>query len=205
MPVFLSNAHQNLEVLFVHIPKTGGSYITNQFKTKYVNTLISFPNLHRINQHYTLQEIISNVEIDFENLYSFSLVRNPISKVISTYYFFKNCPVLFPSMDLYIDFVEDVVRKRLYLDHQLVMKYFLNNRIDINHFRPQVEYLSPLGLVDWFKVETDIEDFKNTIRMDFGVDVSRLSFSKTHLDRIDQECKQRLAHIYREDIEYFKY
>ena len=104
MPYFHNN---DINLLFIHIPRTGGSSLENYFSFKYkinlnIDSLYGFldkdfrkNNLININsslQHLTYNEILNNnhfFEINRINLNIITIVRNPYNRVISDLLFFK--------------------------------------------------------------------------------------------------------------------
>ena len=86
MPVF-QIAGKN--VLFVHVPKTGGSSIESWLRQHGPEALFArnpVPGLDVVPQHFdaaTLQNIMSESFID----YSFMVVRDPVKRVLSEYFY----------------------------------------------------------------------------------------------------------------------
>tara|TARA_R100001443_G_scaffold108421_1_gene118838 strand:+ start:351 stop:992 length:642 start_codon:yes stop_codon:yes gene_type:complete len=78
--------------LFIHIPKTAGTSIKDQFQ-------ILQP---LYNKHATLQEVYNDLGIDYIKSNSpFTIVRNPYDRLVSWFYF-------------HIDLVDPLYRKKLY-------------------------------------------------------------------------------------------
>ena len=97
MPYFKTN---DTNLLFIHIPKTGGTSLENYFSAKYevgLDTNALFGNLdgpmvakniaiQSTLQHITYQQIVQYKEafqIDFQNLRILAVVRNPYERIIS--------------------------------------------------------------------------------------------------------------------------
>lgn len=96
MPYFSNN---NINLLFIHIPKTGGSsfevYLSKKYKIELnqkslfssFNNYIMPDNLKYISlQHQTLKNILNNknlLNINLNNLKIISFVRNPYERTIS--------------------------------------------------------------------------------------------------------------------------
>jgi hypothetical protein len=95
--------YKEINTLFIHIPKTGGSSLENYLKSKYTeklysetggNKIIPDINLQKISlQHQTFNSIYENrelLDIDFnDNLKIITIVRNPFNKVISDLLWWK--------------------------------------------------------------------------------------------------------------------
>ena len=78
---------KSLDLIFVHIPKTGGSFIEG--KLKKINKELT-DNDEIFGGHYSIDTIINNFNIDDISLYnSFCVVRNPYSRIISAYNYLK--------------------------------------------------------------------------------------------------------------------
>ena len=93
--------YQNKNILFIHIPKTGGTSIENFFFKKF-NVVPCFQSLHSDGQalkeipyslqHSTFNDIKTNnkyFNINFNNLTIISSVRNPYDRIISHLFFKK--------------------------------------------------------------------------------------------------------------------
>jgi len=140
MPYFRNN-DQN--VLFIHIPKTGGTSIENYFSKKYNialnnHSLYNFLNNRIIMENKldigsSLQHITYNTitrhnhffKICFENLKIITIVRNPYERIVSD---------LFWSKKININSSPDDVFK-------IIQKYLTDNKSD-NHNIPQYVFVS---------------------------------------------------------------
>ena len=101
MPYFKNN---DINVLFVHIPKTGGTSCENFFSSKFniplnTNSLYGFkydkklmPDINSSLQHITYNQMVQYskvLNIDFDNIKIFTIVRNPYERVVSDLFFNK--------------------------------------------------------------------------------------------------------------------
>lgn len=131
-------------MLFVHIPKTGGTSIENYLKKKYTQSLYSgignnlIPDekckLYSL-QHQTLSDLIKYkdiLKIDLTNdLFIFSVVRNPYTRIVSDLFF------------------QSKFKKRINANttkeevNILLKEYFTLEGLSVldNHDRPQYEFL----------------------------------------------------------------
>jgi len=78
------------KMLFIHIPKTSGTYITEKFRLMH-GDLRSGEDclLGRTKQHYPLsliKQILDNRNIDFYNYHIFTVLRNPYDRFASAFY-----------------------------------------------------------------------------------------------------------------------
>ena len=87
--------YKDINLLFVHIPKTGGTSLENFLQNKYKQTLLSSftndilpdPEYRKISlQHQTYNTIFKYrdiLDINFESIKIISIVRNPYDRIIS--------------------------------------------------------------------------------------------------------------------------
>jgi hypothetical protein len=137
MPIFVKD---NNYVLFVHVPKTGGTAIElfferNGFKIHYVDrglpgTLI--PILRCSPQHYH-SDILTRLFDERAFRYIFMTVRNPIDRIISE---FKH-QILYSTET--VEYAADINEWIL----KVFSDYANNNFILDNHIRPQADFWIP--------------------------------------------------------------
>lgn len=124
------------KLIFIHIPKTGGTTIE-----EYLNLFQKCNGYGDFNgkslQHLIGSDIKELLGDDFNNFFRFTIVRNPIDRAISEYYWneighgFKNGK----SFDEFLDIVEEKLKgncQKTYLDHYLHQSKFIydkNNNI----------------------------------------------------------------------------
>jgi len=87
-------------LLFIHIPKTGGTIVEYNIKKKTSqklsgmcgrkNTLLDFPYNQKSLQHLfytTIYKFRDKLNINFDNIKIFTIVRNPYDRIISDLFF----------------------------------------------------------------------------------------------------------------------
>ena len=94
--------YKEINTLFIHIPKTGGTSLEEYLKRKYTQTLFSTYKINNLLfekykmygvflQHLMYKEIYQYkeiVDIDFnENLKIITIVRNPYDRIVSGLFF----------------------------------------------------------------------------------------------------------------------
>ena len=141
MPYFKNN---DINILFIHIPKTGGTSIENYFSSKfniklnneslflYINKDIQIKNNIIINsslQHITYKQIIEYnkvFNINFNNIKIITIVRNPYERIISDLFWYKKINVnsskeeIFNIIELYILSID-------YDNHNIPQYTFITN------------------------------------------------------------------------------
>lgn len=151
MPVF---AKDDRRILFIHIPKTGGSSVTKHFAdsgwdVSYLDkSSISDPQsanyLRKISPQHMHAEHLNNIFNLSKFDFIFSIVRHPVSRLKSEFAF-RNPNV--KQNELSADLVNAWWESEL-------KKYKKNkNHLD-NHLRPQVEFLTKASAI--FKLENGL-------------------------------------------------
>ena len=204
MPYF-HNEHVNL--LFIHIPKTGGSsielYLSNKYKIplQKENSLHMFLN-HEISefpkeislQHQTVSTIYKfkkELNVDFNNLKIFAVVRNPYERLFSDLKFYKL-------------FKKDYSKEKTYK----AIKDYLNMSLD-NHNIPQYlftenNYNLNIDILKFERLNEEMErigysDFKN-----FEI----LNASKEHIDfrdYLNEKSIKLINTFYEKDFTQYGY
>jgi hypothetical protein len=180
MPYFKND---NVNILFIHIPKTGGSslelYFCNKFniplndKSLYMlldeknknNTIEIDTSL----QHMTYNTIMKNKEyfnIKFEDLKIITIVRNPYERIISDLFYYFKIYINTTPAEVFI-----IMKKYLYekLDNHTIPQYFfitqnkkLIPNISILHTETLKSDMIKLGYTDF-----DMHDNCNKVKVNY--------------------------------------
>jgi len=134
--------YENKNILYIHIPKTGGTSIENFFFKKF-NVVPCFQSLHSDGQvlkeipyslqHSTFNDIKNNnkyFNIDFNNLTIISSVRNPYDRIIS-HLFFKNLIKKDENPEIVEQILKDLLIRKNYFkyDNHITPQYiFIMNK-----------------------------------------------------------------------------
>ncbi|MEK7168070.1 MAG: sulfotransferase family 2 domain-containing protein [Patescibacteria group bacterium] len=208
MPI--SHKHK---IIFIHIPKAGGSSIEKAFGLYGSNNKgdnAPDPNIFygiengKALQHLTALEIKDKIPENIWNAYfKFSFVRNPFDRLVSEYSW--RLEKLKKNKIPNISFSE-------FLDQYLLPAINGDNTDTLSdHFKLQTEFLfnQDALLVDFVgRLENFNEDFK-TICQKIGVKIKLPHENKTrHQDcqrYYNDETKKIVSKIYQKDLEKFNY
>jgi hypothetical protein len=140
MPYF-----EDFNLLFIHIPKTGGSNIENFFlqylkKKPKINNLLSNNlnitiNNHSL-QHMTYQECYNNqnyFNINFDNIKILTVVRNPYNRIMSDIFYLKIANKNNTKEEIEQIIIKYLDSEHLYDNHKLQQyKFVINNNNEVN-------------------------------------------------------------------------
>lgn len=208
MPYFKND---NINILFIHIPKTGGTsieyYFSNKYNIKldenslcehdYVNKKTKY--IEHINtslQHMTYQTIFDNIEtfkIDKNDLKILTIVRNPYERAVSD--------LFFSQKEAHVD----MSKKETYE----LLKKNIGNNFD-NHTIPQHEFLFDsqrkidknikilhMELLDYEMNELGYNDFNKKYNYN--------NINVNYFDYLNDDSIKLINEYYKKDFEIFGY
>lgn len=143
MPVFKKS-----NILFIHIPKTGGTSIERQLYEmedpkdrysveSYYSTDINSQKLRNYSlQHYTFQDFIFVFGEDIVNTYKtiFCVVRNPFDRIVSEFHYYYFAVKKTPVDDCTVDELKHKFEK-------FCIKCFKGKLYNDNHHAPQYQFI----------------------------------------------------------------
>lgn len=197
MPIFRKNTEQ---VLFIHIPKCGGSSVEKVLSSLSDETfLFGLGEFQCSPQHFhgkLLQALIPNSG----GINSFSVVRHPLLRFISEHQYRNRLRIMYNLKPMQLD--EDA--------KHCIFEYKVNPFIYDNHIRPQIEY--PLRNTKLFTLESGLEapiSFAlKLLNGDQCSEAEKIPFEKrSPTPDIVINCKTllRLQEFYYHDFEFLGY
>ena len=210
MPYFNNN---DVNILFIHIPKTGGFSISEYLSQKYsiVRCEKSFCGYNLANDiggetylHFPLNTMLTfyKDKIILENLKILSVVRNPYSRRISNmFYRGKICEQ---------NICDDIQKKVEIVLKDDVDKYLIDQHYDDNHFTPQYKFLCDENdklytNIDILKFENLNNDMKELGFTDFDVVINKTTKKYNYMHYLNENSINLINKIYKKDFELFGY
>ena len=211
-------------VIFVHIPKSGGtsveSYLNLKTKNKSKFDKVGYGikvinNNRKALQHLTASEIINFIgEENFNKMYKFAIVRDPYSKIISEFSHFlnlsgnkyhgKDSPLLkngtlITNFDDYLDHVKNIIDNQLY-----------DQNVFYDHFKPQHEFVSidnKIVLQDIYRFE-ELDMVKQFLKKKFPKENTNFPHSQKRKKKkiiLTSNQKSKIYSMYEADFKLFNY
>jgi len=199
--------YKSKNILFIHIPKTGGTKIENEIKKKSRQTLYSdkrnkllhvpFNKCSLQHQFYTtLYKFRNKLNINFNNIKVFSVVRNPYDRVISDLFWYKLIKNDSDSTKIY-----NVIKN----------KYLNRNDLD-NHNKPQYKFVTDeMGVlipnIKIFKTEQlnqSNDKLSNFLGLKINV-IKKIHVNKNYSRYLNRDTISLINDVYKKDFELFGY
>jgi|TARA_B110000114_G_C15059193_1_gene384617 hydroxymethylpyrimidine pyrophosphatase-like HAD family hydrolase len=198
--------YKEKKLLFIHIPKTGGTVIENSIKentpqTLYSsgeNTLLEFPYNQKSLQHQfytTIYKFRDKLNINFNNIKIFTSIRNPYDRIISDLFWYKLINKNFTAGQVYN------IIKNNYLD-----------RDDLdNHNEPQYKFIVDenselIKDIKIFKTETLTESNDELSKfVGFNINIATKGVNKDYSNYLNKDSISLINTFYKKDFELFNY
>jgi hypothetical protein len=206
MPYF---HNQTIHLLFIHIPRTGGTSIEHYFSGKYqipldIKSMYSNPTEIKREgvtyQHLTFPMITDAIEkwhpdfmdVSLSNVVYMTSVRNPYHRVFSNLFFYG-----LMSSQSNLEQVFYIIKDR-FLPHNLHFD---------NHVLPQHEFVAgiPRDQLKIVRLETIREDMRALGYADFDLDLCKSYHIKEYHEFFSKETVELINAFYAEDFDRFGY
>ena len=205
--------YKDLNLLFIHIPKTGGSFIADALNNKNYkvtlcqrgisihdisNSLFKPPHNKGSLQHQfysTLYKYKNKINIDFENTKVFSIVRNPYNKIISDLFWLKLINKKSSPNEIY-----EIIKN----------KYLYRDDLD-NHNQPQYKFITDennqlIKNIKIFKCETlDILNHQINDFIGVNINLKNENANKDYSYYLNKNSISLINDFYKKDFELLDY
>lgn len=208
MPYFKNN---DVNIIFIHIPKTGGTSIEEYFSARFNipfnnKSLFGFIDnetksrenmiINSTLQHITYKQMIKYnkvFNIDFHNSKIITVVRNPYERIISDFFFHSLINV-------------NTTKKEVF---NLMQKYLVSNNYD-NHNLPQysfiIDYTGKIrSNIHVLHTETLTNDMKKLGYTDFDGVIYKNKSNVNYYDYLNKKSIQIINRFYHFDFILFNY
>jgi hypothetical protein len=201
--------YKEKDILFIHIPKTGGTNIEDNLKKKITQTLCdqTTPNKNNLlpgpydrvsPQHLdysTIYKFREKLNVSFDNIKVFSVVRNPYNRIISDLLWGNHIKSIYTA-----DMVYDVIKNQ----------YLYKNDVD-NHNLPQYTFVTDekgelIENIRIFKTE-ELNDKNDEINKYLGVDINiiKKQNDNEYQKFLNKKSIDLINEFYKKDFELFNY
>ena len=200
----------NKKYLFVHINKSGGGIITKNMETN--------GNVELTGYHRSLSKMISLIPKEKHNqLYIFTVVRNPWDRMISLYFYYKdkNYHSEFFSGDPEIDNDFNKWIKYIYSDKFDKTRIHSDVNVFTNCFSNQLNWLKDKNenimrinkILKFENMKSELNDFlKTKLQLKNIIDEKVHPTNHDHYSKYyNEESKELVRLNYKEDIDFFGY
>jgi chondroitin 4-sulfotransferase 11 len=105
----MSHLNFKKKILFIHIPKTGG--------TSMVRVPWNYSNLYSYEGHFTISDFAA-YGLNLDEYWKWCFVRNPWSRLLSSYDYSKILKTVYPTFDRFIDVLYEYRKDYSRLNHR---------------------------------------------------------------------------------------
>uniref|UniRef100_A0A6C0EUC1 Sulfotransferase domain-containing protein n=1 Tax=viral metagenome TaxID=1070528 RepID=A0A6C0EUC1_9ZZZZ len=208
MPYFNNN---DVNILLIHIPKTGGTSLENYFSKKFdipldTNSLWMFfeteilvkNNIFFTStlQHLTYQTIFKYnkfLKINYDNITIITIVRNPYERIISDLFFLKKININTSKEEVF-----DIIKTYLTSDnldnHNIPQYHFITN--DNKELIPNIHILH---------CETLTTDMHNLGYTDFNIHIHNNPIKTDYYNFLNNDSIKLINYFYHYDFKLFNY
>ncbi|MDB2591999.1 sulfotransferase family protein [Candidatus Pelagibacter bacterium] len=216
LSIFTRKKVKGPNIVFIHIPKTGGTSIIDELENKIglqllkkTSQILNFTNKGPISfSHNSYLNLLhfGIVNNNFHNSsYKFCIVRNPYHRTISLFNYFKDIKIIDKNIE-FEKFLDEVYLKRPPIG--------IYNHIGISQSNPQTDWILDLNgkflVDDMFKLEEldkFINNFKDRFKVNLDIKVQNTSNKHITFEKIEKNksIMEKIEKIYDKDFELLGY
>jgi hypothetical protein len=202
--------------IFIHIPKTGGTTITTAITNKYWASEPNFNYRHIIEKTKKSNsgDIFdpSNFEKYKENNL-FMMLRHPVDKVISEYYFFKEREVLMSffrrkplNFESYIKNIQSQNATINFLKGRRLYDITIPTESDLDDIFCAIDQIPiHVGIFEDFTASMQLFSNITGIKWNKKIDVKRITLKRPGIQEISEETKRLIIEHNSLDLELYNY
>ncbi len=190
--------------LFFHISKTGGTTIMNYFAERSdseTNLKLYHPVGNLEWSHATYEMCKKELNNIFNDLYKFTIVRNPYDRIVSEFFYRKKYGYKNTFNSINMNFEKFV--NQLYEIFPLIKRM---SHINQSHFILQKDYCGE-G-VDIFKYE-QFDEIVNFLNKKFNINIKNIKQNQSDHSNFrkyyNQKTAKQILEMYKEDFEFLGY
>ena len=189
---YFENFYRSQKVLYIHIPKTGGTSISKAIYDKE-------------DHHFSARELAFFYPREFKEYYKFSMVRHPFDRIVSMYKYIRKYPQLetFQQLDIpdtFRDFVMDFLRPK-------VIKYqyfFWSQKAYLCNHLGSIGQINFIGRYENF--DESLHYIKSVVNTDKFIPWENKSSTQVLFDQgLEKELRRKVYELYRSDYHLFDY
>lgn len=200
--------YKEKNLLFIHIPKTGGRVIESNITKKCnqslyglklnSNELLDPPHNNCSPQHLfysIIYQFREKLNIDFSSIKVFTIVRNPYDRIISDLFWFKFIKPNFTQEQVYNVIKNDYLNKCNLDNHNIPQYKFVTN-----------ENCELVKNIKIFKTETlneSNDDLNNFLG--FDINIKKQNINKNYSQYLNNDSISLINNFYKKDFELFDY
>jgi hypothetical protein len=198
---------KNKKIIFLHIPKTAGTSITDTISSELKDEKIITGGVKKDWNYHSSISLIENRLETLDNYFIFSFVRNPWDRLFSWFSMLKEV--------LYKEKNPNFKQWLLSDKHEMSDVFFTKNKkLSFSAQRtPQIDYMLDSNGVNRVHFIGKFENIKNDFGIicsllnidDFELGYNRVSNHIPYRKAYDNEMKEFVAHYHKKDIEAFGY
>ncbi len=206
----------NDKLIFVHIPKTGGTTFYSVLNNTYWNAEPNFNYRHIVEKTKSSNAgdiFNSSTNEKYKEHTILMMLRHPVDKVISEYYFFKEMETLMRFIkkrptDI-ISFIKEKQTQNATINFLKGRRLYDNQIVNQNDLDDVIESIEKLNIHVGFFEEylISLEYFSNitNIKWNKNIEVKRITLNRPKINEIDESLKDLILESNKLDFELYNY